>query len=196
MMFKHEIGYNSQIDNDDFKGRFSGWRQCFTTSAWMFMSFYSKNIAAEDDFDLSVYFDDVEASVGTPGIGEKIKRKYKWITGSTSLWWLTQKEGVEKWLWKNGVEGDALFCEEDEFPNFYALLRHGPVILGTKKIGGLRGGHIILLTGFEKNGDYIVHDPFGDATTNYANRNGECVIYPESMLRKHTGKIVRCMYWR
>ena len=73
---KHLINYNSQRDNISFAGKFPGFWQCFTTCSWMLMSYYCDKIKAGDDKGLSLYLDDVEAIVGKPGIGEKIKNKY------------------------------------------------------------------------------------------------------------------------
>jgi hypothetical protein len=194
-MVLHEVGFNSQRDNENFNGKFSGWKQCFTTCAWMFMSFYTENIDVYDDIELARYFDDVEDSVGNPGIGEQVKRKYKWITGNTSYWWHVQKKGIEEWLWKNGVWGDMHYCEDNVFSNLYNVVKNGPMILGTKKLGGLKGGHIILVIGYNDDGDFIVNDPFGDANTLYKNWQGVNVVYPRDMLEDHTGKITRYMYW-
>ncbi len=196
------IGYNSQRNNYSFAGKFSAWSQCFSTAAWMFMSFYTPTIEAEDDNGLMNYIDDVEAVVGKPGIGEKIKNKYSWITGNTSLWWLTQKEGIENYLWKAGVIGQAIFKDGDylisDLPN---LLEKGPIILGTNKLGGLPGGHIILLIDYDKfNYAFLVNDSFGDAKYHYVNQNGNSIIYQENFLKqfiaiKNTDKC-RIIYWK
>ena len=198
---KYDIRFNSQRDNFSFNGKFKGWSQCFSTSVWMLMSYFCKDIVANDDKYLSKYVDDVESTVGKPGIAEKVVRKFKWITGKTSLWWLVQKEGLEKWMWDRGVKGNAIFSDcENDFGDLPSLLKHGPVILGTKKIGGLKGGHIILIIGYENNCMFICNDPYGDAGTDYKIHNGEGVLYSYSWLKKYAvmnkqGKI-RCMYWK
>ena len=193
-MIKHEIAYNSQRNNIDFNGSFPGWSQCFSTCAWMLMSFYEKDIHGSDDYRLSVYFDDVEDSVGSAGIGEKIKQKYNWITGKTSYWWLVQKAGIEKWLNSYGLKGTAIFKEKGDFYKIYDHLLYGPVVIGTKKLGGLRGGHIILGVGVDGD-DIICHDPYGDANSNYRNRDGEYVRYSKKLLLKHVGVKANFMYW-
>lgn len=190
-MIRFKVAYNSQRNNINFKGKFSGWRQCFTSCAWMLMSYYSKTIVAGDDRALAVYLDDVEDSVGNPGIGEKIKRKYSWIRGNTSFWWLVQKHGIEKWLWKAGIKGNMILKQKMKFEDIYKLIEKGPVIVGTKRLGGLKGGHIILAVGED-----TFHDPFGDANTDYHSRTGANVVYSKDMLLKHTGKEIICMYWK
>jgi len=191
----HKIGYNSQRNNFDFVGKFPGWTQCFSTCAWMFMSFYSENILADDDKGLAQYVDDVEATVGKPGIAEKVMRRIKFITGKTSLWWSVQREGIETWLWRYGIKGTAIFRDGNiGFDALGELLKTGPVILGTTKMGKLPGGHIILAIGETPN-HIICHDPYGDAKGNYVNQDGRAVEYKKEFLRKYTGEKIRCIYW-
>jgi len=192
---KHNIKYNSQRDNYSFKGKFKAWWQCFSTSSWMFMSFYSGLIDGKDDNGLSIYLDDVETKVGKPGIGEIIKRKYKWITGGTSFWWLVQKAGIGKYLNADGIEGKAIFIDRIiNYEKLRTLIKRGPVILQTKKIGRLPSGHIILAIGYDKSG-IICHDPFGNAMTFYSDKDGKAVKYPDDYLRLFTGEKIRCIYW-
>lgn len=190
-MILHKVVYNSQRDNINFNGKFSGWKQCFTSCAWMLMSYYNKNIIANDDKALSVYFDDVEDSVGNPGIGERIKRKFRRIRGKTSYWWKVQEEGIEDWLWRDGIKGKAVFGQKIKFADLYELVKKGPVVIGTKKMGGLKGGHIILAVG---NDTY--HDPFGNAISGYRSHIGANVVYKREMLEKYTGENIRCIYWK
>lgn len=194
-IIKHEISYNSQRNNFDFKGKFKAWNQCFSTCAWMLMSFYSKKIDGKDDESLARYVDDVESTVGKPGIGERVKRKFNWISGRTSYWWLVQKDGIDEWLSVRGVEGKPIFRENLIFDDLYGLIEKGPVIIGTKKLGGLPGGHIILAVGHDGE-NIICHDPFGDANTFYKNKKGKFVAYGKKMLKESTGCNVTCMYWR
>jgi hypothetical protein len=191
----HAIKYNSQRDNISLGG-FRAYWQCFSTSAWMFMSFYSPDIDATNDTKLSIYLDDVEDSIGNPGIGEIVKRKYNWITGRTSFWWLVQKEGIEKWLWHVGIKGVVFFSDKQtDFDNLRKLVDNGPVILQTNKLGGLKGGHIILAVGYTDNA-LICHDPYGNCMTNYKDHNGAYVAYPDEVLMKATGEKIRCLYWK
>jgi hypothetical protein len=196
-----DIGYNSQRDNYNFAGKFSAYSQCFSSSAWMFLSYYCDSIKADDDNGLMNYVDDVEASVGYPGIGEKVRQKYNWIKGNTSLWWNVQKEAIEKYMWLNGHKGEVLFHDKT-FP-FYSLssvLKDGPVIIGTNKIGGLPGGHIVLIVDTDKHNDtFIVNDSFGNARSNYADQDGHKVIYPSRWLQQYVvyknPDLIRCMFW-
>lgn len=187
------IKYNSQRDNINVGGFRPFW-QCFSTASFMLMSFYSSKIRAFDDGMLSLYLDDVEASVGKQGIGEEIRKKYKWITGRTSFWWLVQRAGIQKWLDREGMKGTVVFRENVPFGELKGILKDRPVIIQTYKIPPLRGGHIILAVDTDEN--YIIcNDPFGDARTKYRNHNGKNVRYNDGWLKRYTGNKVRCIYW-
>jgi len=181
------IDYNTQRNNDSFKGLFLGSKQCFSTCAWMFISYYS-NYDGTNDQQLAKYFDDVETSVGKKGIGEKIKARFSWITGKTSYWGLIQEAGIQKYLPDKKIKFDTQF----PISKLHTLVEKGPVIISTKKLGGLRGGHIILLVDnwsidHIKHG-FHVHDPYGNANSKYVDRNGKSVIYTDSFLNKHIKK--------
>jgi hypothetical protein len=191
---KHSVAYNNQRNNKDFSGKFPGLAQCFSTCSWMLMSYWCDKIDATDDDLLSIYVDDVEMTVGGGGIAEIIKKKYNWITGRTSLWWAVQQAGIEKWLWRNGIKGNAKFIDGANYDVLDTALSVGPVIIGTKNIGGLPGGHIILIIGKE-GGNYICHDPYGDALTSYKDENGESILYDELYLKKHAGLFPRILFW-
>lgn len=184
-----QIDYNPQRDNFNFAGKFSGYKQCFSTCAWMFISYYDKNCDGSDDQQLKVYVDDVEATVGKPGIGELIKQKYNWITGHTSYWGIVQESGIQKWLPSHTIIFDTKF-PIDRLPD---LVEKGPVIISTRKMGGLKGGHIILLVDNYYHDEighigYYVNDPYGNAITNYINHNGENQVYTKNYLNKFINK--------
>ena len=148
----------------------------------MFLSFYAKRIQAKDDKQLAWYVDQVEATVGAVGIAEKIRQRYQYIRGKTSQWWLVQKAGIEFILKSHSVKGHCVFSEKASWSDLDACLKKGPVILGTKKIGGLAGGHIILIVDKARNG-YIVNDPFGEGLySKYAKKNGHGVFYGKGSL--------------
>ena len=175
-----KINYNSQRDNDDFGGRFKAFNQCFSTCAVMLMSFYSKNVAGGDDVFLKKYLYDIEATLNPSGLGARLKMKYKWIKGATSLWWLVQKDAITDYLHHFGTKGQAVFYDDNcligSLPDFATV---SPFILGTSKLGGLPGGHIILVIEYNiKTGALVCHDPFGDARTNYKSTKGAYVEYP------------------
>jgi hypothetical protein len=161
----------------------------------MLMSFYSKEIRADDDGLLSEYVDDVEVTIGSHGIGERVFNE----EGASSFWWSVQRAGINEWLNKRGVAGSAIFndCTKGFF-DLKLLIDRGPVILGTNKLGGLPGGHIILITGYDSI-SLVANDPYGDANTNYGLIDGENVNYNFNFLMHHcvykTPDKVRCMHF-
>ena len=189
-----EIKYNSQRDNDSFGGKFPGWKQCFSTCSFMFLSYYCADIDGDDDSKLAMYLDDVEVAVGHEGIAEEVFKQQ----GPSSFWWYVQAAGIQKWLNERMIAGNVKFANcTASFSELKELVKNGPVILGTDKLGGLSGGHIILAVDSTIDG-LIIKDPYGDANTNYEDHNGDCVIYEDSFLLPHVvyGKPdkVRCIY--
>ena len=148
----------------------------------MFLSHYSKRIQAKDDKQLAWYVDQVEATVGAVGIAEKVRQRYQYIRGKTSQWWLVQKAGIELILKSHSIKGHCVFSEQASWEDLDACLKKGPVILGTKKLGGLAGGHIILIVDKARNG-YTVNDPFGEGLySKYSKTNGHGVFYGKQSL--------------
>lgn len=184
-MFK----YNSQRDNFNFNGQFMGWSQCFSTCAWMFISYYIDAIDGADDQGLKIYVDEVEQKVGSRGLGESIASTYN-IKGHSSLYWVVQKAGIEKYFQDYGCNVALKYIENGRTVNdLIGVLKKGNIaILGTNKIGGLESGHIVLVTNYfeHSNGSHFeVYDPFGNATTNYQDHDGEAVLYPYEYLIEH-----------
>jgi len=176
-----KVIYNSQRNNYDFSGSFSAWSQCFSTCAWMFISYFDNSYDALDDNELSKYFDEVEATVGQPGIAEKVILKCKWITGKTSLWWAVQQTAIQQYLPHKYIRFDA----EHNIDMILDIIKHSPIIIGTNKIGGLPDGHIVLLVDYDGDSkSFLVNDPFGNARSNYRDYNGDSILYNFDWLRK------------
>lgn len=190
-MSLHIVGYNSQRDNKTF-GKFSGAKQCFSTCAYMLLSFYVKKINANNDTLLALYFDDVEKDVGKVGIAEKLLSKYKWIKGSTSFWYFIQRDGLNKWLKEYESKKRVVYKEKVSINQLISLVDKQPCIIGTRKIGGIRGGHMILILGYDRDRNvFFANDPYGNAKTNYKKTNGEQVEYNYAYLKKHfTGYVI------
>ena len=192
-MPKFDIGFNSQRDNENFNGKFPGYVQCFSTSVWMLMSYYSLQIDALNDKQLAKYVDDVEASVGSiPALAEELKKKDPSVTGKTSLLWMVQKAGLQLWLDNLKVKGKAVCELSADFSKIKTLLKDRPVVIGTSKMGGLPGGHIVLGIGYDDI-HTVCHDPYGDARTKYKEQRGASVYYEDKFLEKYfSGRI---LYW-
>jgi len=189
----YDIKHNNQRDNENFKGLFPGSWQCFTTSNWTRMSHYTKEIDATDDIGLSKYLDDIEISIGETGLGEEIA-KHNSIKKWSSIHWAVQSAGVTKWLNKFGVSGHDVFVNM-KYSDIQEFIWKFPITVGTEKIGGLPGGHVILCIGIDDTtGDLIFNDPYGDANMNYSETNGERVSYSEKLLTQNRD-FFRVAYW-
>jgi GH24 family phage-related lysozyme (muramidase) len=67
------------------------------------------------------------------------------------------------------------------------LSKKRPVVIGILHRGSLKdpyGGHIIIVIGKNTNGDYIVHDPYGDLYDGYTGNvyKGKSAVYEKSVL--------------
>lgn len=181
-----KVTYNSQRDNIDFAGKFPGWMQCFSTCAWMFISYYYPIYDGDNDELLSLYVDDVEDSVGIAGTAEKVIARLKLkIKGHSSFYWKIHQEAIQYRLTPTSKE--IIYNEHFPINQLPEIIKAGPVIIGTNKLGGLPGGYIILLVDYINKFEdlFIINDPYGDATTNYSNRWGESVGYGKKLLEKH-----------
>jgi len=178
-----KIRFNSQRNNFDFAGKFKGYQQCFATSAWMFMSFFSDFFRADDDKQLAKYVDDVCNEVGESGIGEE-EAKYHKLSGNSAYYWLVQSAGIKKWLGSAGKKIAISYDSQSTADKIKSALKDSPVIVGTNRLGGLKGGHIILIADIDGE-DFIVNDPYGNARTNYTDHNGDSVRYPVAWLSKY-----------
>ena len=192
-MIIYEVINNDQRDNPNWGGKFKSIWQCFSTSIWMLITYFIFQLQTAGDEGLKFYVDDVEANVGKKGIAEKFRKKHGIFT---SFYWPIQRAGFEKWMQIYGMKGTAVFenIPFDKIPEY--LKKYGPIVIGTKKIGGLSGGHIMLAIGNEPGYGIRCNDPYGDANTNYRETNGAGVLYHYSYLRKHTGESVRVIYWK
>lgn len=196
-----KVEYNSQRDNFSFAGQFPGWKQCFSTSAWMLISFFSPKANAKDDGQLAWYLDQVEAGIGETGIAEEVLKTKPYIAVSGSSYWFeVQRTAIEKILNIHGVQGQAVYREGVSWTELDEALKVGPCIVGTMRMGGLPGGHIILVN--DREGEvYSVNDPYGNPLTNYRDTNGEAVQLPKEFLKSaceraiSPGKI-RFIYWK
>ena len=143
---------------------------------------------------LATYVDDVEATVGRPGTGERVRERYKWITGKTSMWWLVHQAALQERI----ADRRVLFNEHFPIEQLPHTLEAGPVIIGTNKMGGLPGGHIILLVDYDhERNAFVVNDPYGDATGNYLYAHGHGVRYGYDWLLQYIdygNNAARCIY--
>jgi hypothetical protein len=171
------IEYNSQRNNLKVNN-LGAYSQCFSTVNWMRMSHYCSAIKAGDDAALADFLKQVETVIG-PQM-EHVPHP--------SLYFNVQRKCVTSLLNLMGVSGYDVFESKVSIRRLYELLQSGPVTVGTSKLGGLPGGHIILAVDMD-----CYNDPFGDANTDYADDNGAGVIYKSKMIAPHfTGNV---LYW-
>lgn len=181
-----EIVYNSQRNNKTVKGLAPS-VQCFATSAWMFLSWYApEKYRGDDDAALSWFVGDVTMRATSD--------EFEWSAQAAMIQKYLDAAGVRKTV-KLGIDldtGNPLTSAAQ----LAAYLTAGPVIIGTKKMGNLPGGHIILGVDNAPDGSGIIcHDPYGDARTNYRSTDGAAVNYPVFMFdAKYPAGPVRTLY--
>jgi len=167
-----KIGYNYQTDNIIALG-IRGSSQCFSTCDWMFLSYYCQLYKVNDDPMIKQYIE----ALGK----EDVNKIFEWEA---------HRMQIQKWLFVQNVPG-LMKQELISKDKLKELLKTRPVIIGTKKMAGLPGGHIIL--GVDVDGDNIIcNDPYGNALTNYKSKNGENVQYVFEMF--DSGKNIRGMW--
>lgn len=188
------VGYNSQRDNVDFGGTFKSWQQCFSTSVWMLLSYFTPEYQPNDDSALSKYVDDVCNLVGEKGIGEEVARKWK-ITGNAAYWWVVHQAAIKEWLEKAGLTCNVIFKDGNAtWKELSEAVKKSPVIIGTYGLGGLPGGHIILIVDCDDKNIYV-NDPYGDAITGYKTYTGAMRTYPIEWIKpKVGGESLRIMW--
>lgn len=181
-----EIIYNSQRNNKTVKSLAPS-VQCFATSAWMFLSFYApEKYRGDDDAALSWFVGDVTMKAASD--------EFEWSAQAAMIQKYLDAAGVRKKV-KLGIDLDTgnPLTPVDQLR---ALLTAGPVIVGTKKMGNLPGGHIILaIDNADDGAGVICHDPYGDARLNYSSADGASVVYPVFMFdAKYPAGPVRTLY--
>lgn len=181
-----DVGYNNQRDNFTING-IGPWSQCFATCAWMLLSFYApETYRFDDDKALKKYIAEITAG--------GVAREYEWEAQRIMIQKYLDRAGVEKRA-KLGINLQTGIGTTSTL-ELHNLLKAGPVIIGTKKMAGLPGGHIIL--GIDNVGDdekIAVNDPFGNAVTGYTSVFGKGVEYPISWFdAKFMNGPVRTMY--
>ena len=177
-----KIGYNWQVNNIT-ENNLNAFSQCFSTSIWMMLSYYCPSeYQADDDQGLSKYVLYCEE--------QKVNYPHP------SLLWVIQQKAMQKYLDDAEFEGKVIYRDGDwPIADLYDTVDKTPVIIGTKKLGRLPDGHIILLADVWGIESFDVKDPYGNANTNYEKNgplDGDDVIYTLDFLRPHidtgTGK--------
>lgn len=168
------------------------WAQCFYASVVMFLTFYLRNVDVQALYD--EYFDDIETSVGSEGIGEDFMRRHNLamvhemdgerVRERSGRWWSIQCSGASHYLQRFGSIFAARWAEIP-WAEVRRRLEDGPVVLGTKIPPS--SGHIILLVGMTPDRRfYIAKDPYGDGRSGYRTRaSGDGLLYGAEWLESH-----------
>jgi hypothetical protein len=146
----------------------------------MFLSFFASKIDAGDDNGLAEYLNEIETRIKGGDIAEQFVKGHKGLLPAgawTSIYWDVECYGINKYFEKFGVKKKAQWAEVS-LVTLNEKLQASPLIFGTKLTAG---GHIILITGREPD-NYIINDPYGNYMKGYADRNGESVRYPASVI--------------
>ena len=143
----------------------------------MFLSFYEPSkFKADDDNAVARYL----LSLGN--------HAFEWDAHAKAIQHQTDKKIV---CAVNLDTGAGLLSLDD----LREKLKSGPVIIGTNKMGGLPGGHIILAVDNTPDGKFYCNDPYGDANTGYKDPNGASVIYHAALFdAKHPSGPFRAIY--
>lgn len=120
--------------------------------------------------------------IASPEGAEALRELAPWAVGKVAPWTVHAML-----VWVAGQWGHELaFSTTRTWPQIDRELAAGrPVILAGRFTGD--GGHLVLLVG-RAPGGYVVHDPWGDWLTGYADRNGEARVYPAARLVEVTGR--------
>ncbi len=148
------VPYFSQLDNKE-----QALRTCNTSSCAMVAKYLGAKISGDDEYFqkyVTQYGDTTDHNVQAQALA---------ALGIQSTWNTTLDfDDLDKSL-ASGL------------PIVVGILHHGPVEQPTG------GGHMIVVVGRNAKGDYIIHDPYGDLMSGYANENGNNVVYSRYVMK-------------
>lgn len=154
----NEIVYFSQRNNYG-----SPFNECFPTSMVMMMA---------NNLDVTPVDQTLRAFMEDDLFDHFIEKTHK--RTSAKYEWKIERDMANKWLGKSNMlkpdpvvwrEGMTTIEIEIEIDNGRM------VVVGTDKLGGLPGGHIVCIGGYDELNFYL-WDPFGDYRTRYGDHNG------------------------
>jgi len=182
-----QIIWNLQTNNQPFPG-IPGSSQCGYTSlsrvmAQIFPELYNLPDEKEVDKNIAILIDDMEPKIGKPGWGEKFLTsvtggRYKSssrIGSYLDVYNAYLKDKLIGTGYTTSFAANGGLWKDVEF----ALDCEMVVMIGTLITPS---GHFISLVGQEDD-NYIVLDPYGNANTNYTDRNGNRVKYNKKWLQ-------------
>jgi len=93
------------------------------------------------------------------------------------------QNGLNHLMKEHGVKGRFELDLQMGWADFLKQLQKGPIMTNVYKLSRLKGGHFINISGWE-HGFFRVLDPFGDASTDYENQNGNNVFYDDLTVKQ------------
>lgn len=192
------VVFNSQRNNNPLKefwdtggGTFWGFQQCGPTSACMLLSHYLPALANDDNY-LEQYIRNCEPLVppGPAKWAAGIKAKYNWVSGRYTSFMVCHRYAIEQVLAESSIAARMVYREDpigwrpDErrwgtWADVDAALGAGhPVMMWCAPPPS--DGHFLLVVGKTEAGNYIVNDPYGDASKGYEPwqpGDGDHVVY-------------------
>jgi hypothetical protein len=166
-----KIAYLSQRDNSNVPNG-----TCNVTSLATVMQFWGFTSSHQLEDELFLMLETEEAQTffkkNFPSLQNYNARNVHGMLG-----WCARKHGL-KWEYK---ALDPAFVREK-----------APVIISGKFTSF---GHICVLLGFTYNGDWIVHDPYGDWNTDYKNKQGAYRVYNKEDCNRLVRKEVDYVYF-
>lgn len=148
--------------------------ECFPTS--MVMAMVNNGVEKVDPTLRKFMIDDLFAHF--------IELTYR--SKEAKYYWDKEKDSCIKWLNKspyfnNSSKHYVAWIEGATYEQICKEIDEGyTVVLGTYKLGGLKGGHVLTVVGYDENRNFILYDPFGDPNTNYKSKNGKGVLISSS----------------
>lgn len=183
--YVYQPGLLPAIDENGKK--ISGWVQCFTASAWNYLSWMTDNFFQFGDKIATLRYLTYILTGGRNEFDQETE-----IPSDHDAMFMYEKQlfAMNHYLHDiafsdkrmNGFIGDG-----GSYDAVLQIAKKRPVIVGTYKIGGLPGGHVMILDHTGNNFNVMI-DPAGDARTNYKIPSGYGVEYSDSMCREHFGR--------
>ena len=178
-----------KISEKTQKIKIHNYQQCFVSSVYMYLSYY-----LDKSPDTKTFEKEYLQNINSLKFIEKLTAD-GYLKNNAYNEWLNYP-GNKAYLWGSNYAMIRSILQDEHEEVKYSLgltldeivtkkKEDAPAIISTNKLGGLSGGHVII---FQKiAGDKaICFDPYGDATTNYKNHNGDGVEYPLELLNKYS----------
>jgi len=199
--YKLKMEYNNQYDNPNFNRRFLGSIQCGLTANVIKDGWYSDRLNGSDDKQLKWIAQMSEEKAGgkLAKWAIKAKKKWPWINGYTTQWWLTLGYVSEQLLSSHWIKGKSKICLNYSTELLFKVMEYQvPVLVCTYKLGlkkKLKGGHYLLITGYNYDDDtFYITDPAGNWMDYKNDKNGASVPIEKDTLLNSMNKYNKVIF--